>query len=119
MIFTDCLVLLLILSDWGHSNFWPCLGEVVHFDVIFSLIQKVTEWSKKVIFIKLKSHAGCFLSEMADERAEKAHRSHAVPIFPGPNKYGLLQLCIKASFRVQVAEDKLNAPLPRNEAPNK
>ena len=58
---------------------------------------------------------------MADdsECAEKGRLSAAVPICPGPNKYGSLQLCIKASLRAQVAEDKLNAPLPRNEAPNK
>ena len=40
MIFTDCLVFLLILSNWGHSDFWPDPGDVVHFDVIFPLIQK-------------------------------------------------------------------------------
>ena len=54
MIFTDCLVLLLILSNWGHSDFWPDPGDVVHFDVIFSLIQKLRGWSKKVILIKVK-----------------------------------------------------------------
>ena len=119
MIFTDCLVLLLILSNWGHSDFWPDPGDVVHFDVIFPLIQKLRGWSKKVILIKVKSDAGCFLNEMADERAEKGRLSNAAPIFPGPNKYGSLQLRIKASFRVQMAEDKLNVPLPRDEAPNK
>ena len=55
---------------------------------------------------------------MADERAEKGRLSEAVPIYPGPNKYGSLQLRMKASLRAQVAEDKLNAPLPRDEAPN-
>ena len=117
MIFTDCLVLLLILSNWGHSDFWPDPGDVVHFDVIFPLIQKLRGWSKKVILIKVKSHAGCFLNEMADERAEKGRLSDAASIFPGPNKYGSLQLRIKSSFRAQVAEDKL--PLPRDEVPNK
>ena len=108
MIFNDCLVLLLILA-------WP--GDVVHFDVIFPLIQKLRGWSKKVILIKVKSHAGFFLNEMADERAEKGRLSDAAPIFPGANKYGSLQLRITASFRAQVAEDKL--PLPRDKAPNK
>ena len=37
MIFTDCLVLLLILSKWGHSNFQPDANAVVHFDVILPL----------------------------------------------------------------------------------
>ena len=55
---------------------------------------------------------------MADERAEKGRLSEAVPIYPGPKKYGSLQLRMKASLRAQVAKDKLNAPLPRDEAPN-
>ena len=62
----------------------------------------------------MKSHAGCFLNEMADERAEKGRLSDAAPIFPGPNKYGSLQLRIKASFRVRMAVDKLNVPLHRD-----
>ena len=122
MIFTDCLVLLLMLSNWGHSNFWPDPGDVVHFDVISPLIQKLRGWSTNVILIKVKSHAGCFLNEMADKRAEKGRLSDAAPIFPGLNKYGSFQLRIKASFRAQVEEDKLNIPLPglpRDEAPNK
>ena len=56
---------------------------------------------------------------MGDERAEKGSLSNSAPIFPGPNKYGSLQLRIKASFRVQMAEDKLNVPLPCDEALNK
>ena len=50
---------------------------------------------------------------MADERAEKGRLSEAVPIYPGPKKYGSLQLRMKASLRAQVAKDKLNAPLPQ------
>ena len=87
--------------------------------MIFPLIQKLKGWSKTVILFKVKSHAGCFLNEMADERAEKGRLSDAAPIFPGPNNYGSLQLRIKASFRVEMAEDKDNVPLPRDEAPNK
>ena len=86
------------MSKWGHSAFWPDPGsdpgDVVHFDVIFPLIQKLRLWSKKVILITVKSHAGCFLNEMADERAEEGRLSDA-PIFPGPNKYGSLQLRIE------------------------
>ena len=40
-------------------------------------------------------------------------RLDAEPLCRGPNIYGSLQLRIKASLRAQVAEDKLNAPLPR------
>ena len=39
MIFIDCLALLMILSKWGQSDFWPDPGDVVHFDVSFPLIK--------------------------------------------------------------------------------
>ena len=38
MLFTNCLVLLLILSKWRHSEFWPDPCDVMHFDVIFPMI---------------------------------------------------------------------------------
>ena len=109
MIFTDCLVLLLMLSNSRHSNFWPDPGDVVHFDVpvIFPLIQKLRGWSKNVFLIKVKSNAGCHqcvLHEIVDERAEKGRLSDAAPKFPGPKKYGSFQLRIKDSFRAQVEE---------------
>ena len=94
---------------------------MVHFEVIFPLIKKLRGWSQKVTLIKVKSHAGCFLNEMAGERAEKDRLSEAVPIYHGPNKYGASQLRInlKASLRAQVAEDKQIVPYPRYEAPKK
>ena len=94
MIFIDCLALLMILSKWGQSDFWPDPGDVVHFDVIFPLIKKLRGWSQKVTLIKVKSHAGCFLNEMADERAEKGRLSEAVPIYQGLNKYGAFQMTV-------------------------
>ena len=41
MIFIDCLALLMILSKWGQSDFWPDPGDMVHFDVVFPLINKL------------------------------------------------------------------------------
>ena len=69
--------------------------------------------------INVKSHASCFVNEMADKRDQKGCLSEAVQIYPGQNKDGAFVLHIKELLRAQVAEDKLNAPLPRNEAPNK
>ena len=80
MIFIDCLALLMILSKWGQSDFWPDPGDVVRFDASFPLIKKHRDWLNKVTLIKVKSHYGCFLKEMADERAEKGSLSEAVPI---------------------------------------
>ena len=124
MIFIDFLALLMILSKWGQSDFWPDPRDVIHVNVIFPLLKKLRGWSQKVTLIKVKRHAGCLLNEMADERAEKGRLSEAVPIYPGPklpqpNKHGAFQLRIKASLRAQVAEDKLIVPLPHDEAPNK
>ena len=79
MIFTDCLVLLLILSNWGHSDFWPDQGDVVHFDMSFPLIQKLRWWPKKVSLIKVKSHAGCFLN-LATKWRTRVHRKVASPM---------------------------------------
>ena len=45
MIFTDFLVLLLILSKLGYRSFWPDPGDVMDFDVIFPLTQKLWGWS--------------------------------------------------------------------------
>ena len=56
---------------------------------------------------------------MADKRDQKGCLSEAVQIYPGQNKDGAFVLHIKELLRAQVAEDKLNAPLPRDEAPNK
>ena len=41
MLFTDCLVLLPIFSKVGQSDFLPDPGDMVHFDVIFPVIQKL------------------------------------------------------------------------------
>ena len=43
--------------------------------------------------IKVKSHAGCFLHEMADKYAEMHCQSDAEAISHGLNKYGLHPLC--------------------------
>ena len=76
-------------------------GGGVYFDVSFPLFKKLRGWSQKMTLIKVESHAGCFLDEMAGERAEKGRLSEAVPIYPGQNKYGALLM--KASLCAQVA----------------
>ena len=56
-------------------------------------------------------------SQLGNKHAEKGCLSDALPICPGPNKYCSLKLLIKASLHAQVAVDKLNVPVPRDEAP--
>ena len=84
MIFTDCLN-----EDKTNLAWFRWRGYVVvHFDLIFPLIQKLRRWSKRVVFIKSKSHACCFLHEMADKRAETGRMSDADPVFLWSKKYG-------------------------------
>ena len=119
LIFVDCLALLLVLQKWGRSDFWPGPREVLHFDVIFPLIQELRQWSEQLTLVKVKSHTGCQLNEMADELADAGCASADDPICPGPQKYGSLLLRVRASLRNQIAEEKTGHLLPRDGAPNK
>jgi ribonuclease HI len=69
-IFVDCLVVLDIIRKWGRSDFHPSPKEVVHFAVIYPLLQELRRWIGKVTLVKIKSHTGCLLNERADELAE-------------------------------------------------
>jgi hypothetical protein len=43
LISINCLALLIILKKWGWSDFWPDPREVIHFDVIFPLLQELRQ----------------------------------------------------------------------------
>jgi len=117
LIFIDCLVLLEILLKWGKRDFWPHPRDILHFDILLPLLQELRNWPAHVILMKVKSHAGCQLNDMADERADAGCISDVEPLFPGPHKYGSLHLRIKPALRSQLSEDGVN--LPRDSAPNK
>ena len=51
---------------------------------------------------------------MAAKRAEIRRLSNAEPLYSGPNRYGSMQLQIKASLLAQVAVDKFDAPCLRD-----
>ncbi len=73
LIFFDCLVVLDIIRKWGRSDFHPSPKEVVHFAVIYPLLQEfkmLRRWIGKVTLVEIKSHTGCLLIERADEQAE-------------------------------------------------
>jgi ribonuclease HI len=69
LIFIDCLALLMIIKKWERSDFWSDLREVIHFDVIFPLLQEL-QWIQLRTLVKVKSHPGCQLNVMADELAD-------------------------------------------------
>ena len=60
--------------------------------------------SEKVILINVKGHSGCFLNEMANERAETSLLSDADPIYHGHSKYASLQLRWKAAPFVLIVQ---------------
>ncbi len=95
LIFVDCLVILDIIRKWGRSDFHPSPREIVHFAVIYSLLQELRKWIEKVTLVKVKSHTDCLLNERADELAElrpqdrpKALRSVPSPKSMVPSGYG-------------------------------
>ena len=119
LIFIDCLALLMILKKWGRSDFWPDPREVIHFDVIFPLLQELRQWTQQLTLVKVKSHSGCQLNEMADELADMGCASEEEPVCPGPQKYGSLLLRIQPSVREQINGENTGHSLPRDGAPNK
>ena len=58
-VFIDCLVLLQNLQKWVQSDFWPDLHNIIHFNVIFPLLQEIHQWPERLQLVKVKSHAGC------------------------------------------------------------
>ena len=116
LIFVDCLVLLDILSKWGRSDFYPDPKEVVHFDIIRHLLHELRQWSGNVTLVKIKSHSGCLMNELADEQAELGRMTEH-EICPGPQKYGSFWLRVRPAVR-ELAESS-GKPLPRDSAPNR
>ena len=78
------------MQKWGRSDFWPDPRDIIHFDVIFPLLQELHQWNALLKLVKVKSHAGCQLNEMADELADQGYASEEEPVLPGQQKYGSL-----------------------------
>jgi hypothetical protein len=117
LIFVDCLVLLNILSKWGRHDFHPSPKEVVHFDIIYPLLEELRQWRGKITLMKIKSHAGCLMNERADEQAEDGRTADHPELCPGPRKLGSFWLRVRETVREQAVA--CNKQLPRNSAPNR
>jgi ribonuclease HI len=117
-VFIDCLGLLQILSNWGRVDFWPDPKDIIHFDVLLPLLQVLREWTTELVLVKVKSHAGCYHNEMADECADAGCMLDDTPLFSGPQKYGTLHLRLQPSLHTLVEKEHLCATLPRDGAPN-
>ena len=119
LIFIDCLVLLTILCKWGSADFWPGPLEVVHFDIIRPLVEELRKWTGQITLKKIKSHAGCYHNEMADERASAGLYNGDNIINEAPRKYGSIWIRVSDQVRNIIHEERIPAQLPRNSAPNK
>jgi hypothetical protein len=69
-----------------------------------------------VTLVKIKSHSGCLMNELADEQAELGRMTEH-EICPAPQKYGSFWLRVRPAVR-ELAESSGN-PLPRDSAPNR
>ena len=118
-VFIDCLGLLQLLSRWGRADFWPGPQDIIHFDVLLPLLRLLRSWIAEVILVKIKSHSGCYHNDRADECASLGCESDSPQLFPGPQKYGTLQLRIQPTLRQLVSEEKACAALPSDNVPNK
>ncbi len=116
LIFIDFLAVLMILKMLGRSNFWR---EVIHFDVIFPLLQELRHWTQQLTLVNVRKHSGCQLNEIADKLADISCASEGETICPGPQKYCSLLLRIQSSVRKQIDGEKTGHPLPRDGAYNK
>ena len=90
LIFVDCLVILEVLMKWGRSDYHPRPREIVHVDILRQLLIELRTWTGRVVLVKIKSHSGCLLNELADDWAARGLRDEGLELFPGPQKYGSL-----------------------------
>ena len=86
--------------------FWLDPRDVLHFDILFPPIQELCPWTEKLTLVKVKSHSGCQLNEMADDRDNAGCTSDAEPIYPWQQKYGSLLLSIRPLHWNQIAGEK-------------
>jgi hypothetical protein len=106
-----------MIRKWGCCDFHPSPKEVVHFAVIYPLLQELRQWLGKVTLVKVKSHTGLHLNERVDELAELGLQAENPEIYPGPQKNCYFWLRIRPIVR-EYAE-KFSKSLPRNSAPNR
>jgi hypothetical protein len=95
LIFVGCLSILNFLRKLGRHDFHPNPKEVVHFDVIFSLLTELLQWNGSITLMKIKSHACCLMNKQADELAAESRTADLEELCPCPQKYGSFWLQIQ------------------------
>ena len=69
--------------------------------------------------VKVKSHAGCQLNEMANELEGQGCASDEETVLQGQQKYGSLILHVRTSMRNLLDDENMGHLLPRDGAPKK
>ena len=113
LIFSDCLVLLGILSRWGQVDFWPDPEDVKHFDIIEQSIQRLRSRVGHTRLIKVKSHSGLLMNDRADALAEQGRSSEGEPRWQAPRKLDPLGLSARTDIR------EAHAPFPDHNVADK
>jgi len=111
LVFTDCLVILLILQRWGSSDFWPEPDQILHFDILFPVLKWLRSRSGRTHLFKVKSHSGSYLNERADWNAEQGC-SLDTECFPGPDKVCMVHLRTKSGLQVNAGDSLLSDRSP-------
>ncbi len=57
-----------------------------------------------MLLVKVKSHTGCLLNEMAGEWAERGFHAKTPEICPGPRKYGSVWPGVRQHVRVSAVK---------------
>ena len=105
------------MRKWGRSDYHPGPKEIIHFTVLRPLLEELRQWCGTVTLVKVKSHTGCLLNELADEHAELGRANEGSEICPGPQKYGSFWLRVSQQVREYAAN--CGVQLPRDSAPNR
>ena len=112
LIFCDSLSLLQIIQRWGSLDYWPCADDLLHFDVISTVLDKLRSRPGRTLLVKVKSHCGCMMNERADEAADFNGLDQTETLWPGPDKASWLRLSVRDSVRKRLSA------VPTNTAPN-
>ena len=67
------------------------------------LLMELRQWPGQITLVKIKSHTGCLMNELADELAEIGRTLDMPELCPGPQKYDCFWLRIKPIVQAPAA----------------
>ena len=75
LIFIDCLVLLVVLAQWGQEDLLPDPEDIKHFDIIEPCFQLLRQRTASNNFVKVQSHSEILLNERAGDLGGQGYNS--------------------------------------------